>query len=100
MEAVTIPITVTSIPTNTQKTIRVRLRKYREVHLVDLRTYDEKGFPTNCGVELPVEQLPALRRAVDEAIRRANDMGLPSTHTDSSEGPNGMLGITATGERP
>jgi hypothetical protein len=93
-------IPITAIPINTRKIIRVRLRQCHEVYSIDLRTYDAKGFPTKYGFELPVEQLVALKQAVDEAIRRAGALGLPTTHTGSSEDPDEALQFSAIGDGP
>jgi hypothetical protein len=81
----TLPIPIIAVPTNTSKTIRVRLRERQGHHIADFRTYDEKGFSTKYGFELPVAQLTALGRAINEAIRRAHKLGIPTTHTEPCE---------------
>ncbi len=72
-----LPITVSTILKNSREQVRVNLKEHLGRHSIDLRIYDAGGFPTKSGVNLQVSHLPALRDAIDAAIVKVNELGLP-----------------------
>ena len=70
------PIVVATLLKNTPEVVRVQLTEYRGHNLLDVRIYDEHGFPSKSGVSVQVNHLPAVAEAVEAATREAQRPGL------------------------
>ena len=77
---------VAVVQKNLHEEVRVALRAFKGVLLVDVRSYfssaDSVSHPTQKGVALKIERLPELIRALQAAEAEAKRLGLLSSRTD------------------
>ncbi len=67
-----------ALPKNSKEEIQVALTEYRQHKCADIRVYvgdGESKTPTKKGICIRVEQLPFLRRALQEAEAEAHRLG-------------------------
>jgi hypothetical protein len=65
---------------NRRDRVRVSIEEFRGVPLVGIRKYyeaaDGEHRPSRQGISLKVEQLPALAKAIEQALATARERGL------------------------
>ena len=81
MTAPTLPVTVADIRKNEGERIRVTLDEFHGVPIVDVRQWyfsrdDAEPRPTKKGLSVAIRHLPALAKAMQDALDRARSEGL------------------------
>jgi hypothetical protein len=81
MTATTLPVIVADIRKNDSERLRITIDEFHGVPIIDVRQWyfsrdDSEPRPTKKGLSVAIRHLPALAKAMTDALDRAREMGL------------------------
>jgi Transcriptional Coactivator p15 (PC4) len=79
MTAPALPLVVAEIEKNARERFRVTIDSFKGTNVIDLRTFfvdGENVRPTRSGLATSIRHLPALAKAMNDALDRARELGL------------------------
>lgn len=85
-ESITLPLTVAEVQKNASEKLRFAFQELKGHQLLDMRVYGifsaaKTYMPTGKGVSVNVSKIPELIAALQEAERKARELGLIGTET-------------------